>query len=1104
MEVPDNPGVYSFIRKWSVVETENHMRINEMINNINNGAGTGINTDLSSVNSAGSFKDKTTALFDDKMSAVGFFKASETKNVKRSFNYTLDEAKGLADKDGAFGDKLLNSLNGDHNNDKELVKNLTGDDYDDLSDEGMSLEKFSKERLERAIERIKENREFRDAQLSEGVEKRQDYRESVEKMAVSNLAENGSEKLIAKLLAEADIPVTEENIEEVKQAADIAVNAGKLNDSSESYLIKNGLAPTIGNIYKASHSGEMRTVKLDDASWEGLKTGALDIISEAGIGTEKGLESARWLVEHDIPVTAENISYKAELDEYNAKQNIDPARNEIYSAAVKSMQTGGSARDGMLIVRFDEAMASMDKEMADLIEKLPTVGNAAIHQAIMDGATEESVTLPQLLSAEEKVEATNQALAGITSKMSEEEVTVRIRLEEVRISLNLEAGRRLMANGIDILSDGLMRVSEGLRELQKELFENIYKEIGADLKTGLINAGEGTAESLMGISEAAELALETKLGLENISNSPLDFYKATFEVRHTVTLAELSADGELLIRESVSGTSGSVSVNPSSMQMALASYEGSSTEVRRDLGDSIKKAFAGSVDSLLSSNGLELTEANRRAVRILGYNSMEITAENIEEIKFFDAKVTGLIERMTGPVVMTMIRDGINPLECTVDELDAKVSSIINEQGNTLEQKYSEFLVRMEETNSITENERNAYIGIYRLLYNVEKDDGAAIGSLLNSGRELTFGNLMTEARTRVTAVDLSADDTTGVKTSSYTNSVTDQINTAFNYQRSLVRDSLGVTDPGLWDKALSGKNYPKVTIEELHDGLFSGNTAGNGSEDLTVNNVGVSDLRAQDIVKTMTANTPASAFLNSFGIKDSFENRKVVEDVLSGSFDEDSAISVTAEELNDALESGSKFDELLGIKTRMANALTGQAFRTAITAQAAAELNGRVERIGMLKALAGKGHYRLNVSDGEESKTVNLTIIRNEGNAGTVSVEIQKQDYNMQADLNLVMMDQRYNGPAITKGNVYFTDNSVSDNAGQTGSKDAYIEKIRTALENSGINADNINIVSENRSNESYVSYLAQQRKVSSDREENTNNKDTIFKVAKAVLSAF
>ena len=134
MEVPDNPGVYSFIRKWSVVETENHMRINEMINNINTGAGTGINTDLSSVNSAGSFKDKTTALFDDKMSAVGFFNASETKNVNGSFNYTLDEAKGIMDKENSFGDKLADSINGNNENEKEFIKNLTQDDYDRLQE----------------------------------------------------------------------------------------------------------------------------------------------------------------------------------------------------------------------------------------------------------------------------------------------------------------------------------------------------------------------------------------------------------------------------------------------------------------------------------------------------------------------------------------------------------------------------------------------------------------------------------------------------------------------------------------------------------------------------------------------------------------------------------------------------------------------------------------------------------------------------------------------------------------------------------------------------------------------------------------------------------
>ena len=1076
------------------------MRINDLINNIQNTNSTGlrVNDDLSSVDGA-FFNDKNrTSSIGEGKGAAGFIKTLESKRVTGN-TYTFSEAKGMTEKEG-FAEKLLNSVNVPVNNDKELVKNLTGDDYEALGEEGMSLEKFGKERLERAIERIKDNREFRESTLAENVEKQQEYRESVDRMAFLAKADSGSEKLIAKMLYEADIPVTEENIAEVKSAAEVALSTGKLSDSSESYLIKNNLEPTIDNIYKASHSGEMRQNALDEASWENLKEKAMEIVSEAGTDPEQGLKNARWLVEHDLPVTADNILYKEELDAYNAN---GVSESKLFKAAVRSMQEGNSAKDGAVIARLNEATVAIEKETEELIGKLSNVGNEAIKLSFIEGATEETVTVRELVEAQENIDGNVQK--ELSSKLSAEEVNVKIRLEEVRISLNVEAGRRLMANGIDILSDSLMNVSEGLKTLQKGFYSDLYNEVGADTK----GISEISAE------EAADMALETEKCLDNISNSPLDFYKATFSIRHTVTLAELSSSGELLIRETVSGTDGSISVNPSSMQMALSSYESSSTEVRRDLGDSIKKAFTGSVDSLLSSNGLELTEGNRRAVRILGYNSMEITAESIEEIKFYDAKVTGLIERMTPPVVMTMIRDGINPLESTIDELDAKVSSILNEQGNSLEQKYSEFLVRMEETGSITANERNAYIGIYRLLYNVEKDDGAAIGSLLNSGRELTFGNLMTEARTRVTGVDLAADDNTGISSSHYTNSVTDQINNAFNYQRGLVQDSLGVTDPSRWDRALSGKNYPNVTIEELHDGLFNGQQGLNGTSTGTAD-IEASVVKAQEIVKTMTANTPASAFLNSFGIKDSFNNRKAAEDILSGEGKEDSAISVTADELNDGLLSGSRFDELLGIKTRMANTLTGQAFKTAITAQAAAELNGRVERIEMLKAMAGKGHYRMNVSDDEETKTVNLTVIRNEGNAGTISVEIQKQGYNLQADLNLVMMDQRYNSPAISRGNLYISENTAQDvstavggAAGRNGIErsavfDGYVENIKSALENSGINADNINIVAGSRSSEQYVSYLAQARKENANREEAADNRDKLFTVAKAILSAF
>ena len=64
-------------------------------------------------------------------------------------------------------------------------------------------------------------------------------------------------------------------------------------------------------------------------------------------------------------------------------------------------------------------------------------------------------------------------------------------------------------------------------------------------------------------------------------------------------------------------------------------YETLMTAPRRDLGDSIRKAFSN-VDDILTDMSLDKTLENQRAVRILAYNRMEITAENIERVKEAD------------------------------------------------------------------------------------------------------------------------------------------------------------------------------------------------------------------------------------------------------------------------------------------------------------------------------------------------------------------------------------------------------------------------------------------------------------------------------------
>ena len=68
---------------------------------------------------------------------------------------------------------------------------------------------------------------------------------------------------------------------------------------------------------------------------------------------------------------------------------------------------------------------------------------------------------------------------------------------------------------------------------------------------------------------------------------------------------------------------------------------------------------------------LDKTPENQRSVRILAYNRMEITAENIERVKEADKQVTAVIEKLTPKNVLQMIRDGVNPLEKTFGELES-------------------------------------------------------------------------------------------------------------------------------------------------------------------------------------------------------------------------------------------------------------------------------------------------------------------------------------------------------------------------------------------------------------------------------------------------
>jgi hypothetical protein len=118
-----------------------------------------------------------------------------------------------------------------------------------------------------------------------------------------------------------------------------------------------------------------------------------------------------------------------------------------------------------------------------------------------------------------------------------------------------------------------------------------------------------------------------------------------------------------------------------------------------------------------------------------------------------------------------------------IKDLNEAIDQIKEEQGITSDEKFGTYLRQLDKTDSISPEERKAYIGIYRLLYNVEKTDGAALGAVIKADREITLSSLLSAVRTgKKGSMDAIINDDfgtlEGLNKSSET--ITDQIASAF------------------------------------------------------------------------------------------------------------------------------------------------------------------------------------------------------------------------------------------------------------------------------------------------------------------------------------
>ena len=182
--------------------------------------------------------------------------------------------------------------------------------------------------------------------------------------------------------------------------------------------------------------------------------------------------------------------------------------------------------------------------------------------------------------------------------------------------MTTEAAVQLLKKGIRLDTENLTQIVEGLRELENSYYQKLCEEQGD-------GADSQTAALLQEVAEKRQESMSFSMyAMGSVYRSAGQItFEAFYEEGSRITSAikqdgtAIEQIGERYVR-------------------AGEAYETMATEVRRDLGDSMKKAFR-SVDHLLESLELEANAANERAVRILGYNSLEITAESVAQMRYY-------------------------------------------------------------------------------------------------------------------------------------------------------------------------------------------------------------------------------------------------------------------------------------------------------------------------------------------------------------------------------------------------------------------------------------------------------------------------------------
>lgn len=892
---------------------------------------------------------------------------------------------------------------------KALMMKLSGADAVKLDEDGFNLTDATPDDMVNIIEKIKiELAMHSDDYVNYGTAVSKDKIESVTGSAATAAS-------VESRMQGADIAVNDESVAEVKGTLEKSKELKPLSENTKNYMVANRIEPSIAGIYQAqaatssSISADGVTIgkcadAISDADFEALRPGIEKIIASSGLEVnDNTLADARAFINAQIPVTKENLEYKAQLDAIDIEKiQADP--DEMLNKILDNMKLGGKAENTLVTGSpIDDIRTALDtinraeySDVANVVSKGEkfTIASLKLEMDARSFRIEYSAASVSTGNSEVRNQASDVQQAA--DKAYDTLVTA-------RVLMSANASIYLVKNNISILTTPIDELNSMLMEYEQA--DEMYEE--------------------------AQIAytdvLEARKTLNEIVRNPARVFASMFDKMNET-------------------------------------YEAVGTQIRGDLGDSLKKAVQESADDIIRELGLEGTDEDKEAIKVLAANNMDMTKENVEIVKSVNAMINNLIKNMKPETVLNMIKDGVNPMNASIEEVNEYLTEANDKASKDNEEKFSKFLYKLDRTNGITKEQRKQFIGIYQMMNIFTRDAGVAAGALIKQGAEVTMNNLMTAYNSRKHYdMDAVIDENTGMA----------EVSGIANYYSALFMANGGLVTPNTLKNVDNssgiGEQSVEMFIEQLEDNYDAAAEEQYYEEYLKEQQAAVQ--AGADILRQIrNADTEINsgniqavkAFLESGQFPD-IRGVKTTRDYARDSIEKighKEKLSLMYEEMKDETE-----EELQEVLSKAGDLDT----QIDVNYEGFLDLRLKDRTIGYIKNLALRHDYRIPyITDSGSTGMLKLTLVQDDDNKGRISVNM------LSSVLGKVSVEAKADRESL--GMYIVSDTAVSDEGSQL------LEDMEENLKE-GFGFTNVTVNITKSSDVPYVTYEAAADSVATDK---------------------